>query len=122
MPPRVTGVVLMVREPLFVRSELPMVEVATTWPVALVVRSALGVPMMRFVVEAVPKNPSPETEKTEVEAVMYPLLIPHALAEVVENASPWLRARKLVALVVEKARFWLRERKLVAEVVLNAAP
>ena len=111
---------------------------ATTPPVALVERIPFWIPeTMRFVVEAVPKNPSPETEKTEVEAVMYPLLIPHALAEVVENASPWLRERKLVALVVEKklfcdcqkvalvvekARFWLRERKLVAEVVLNAAP
>ena len=75
--------------------------------------------------------------KAVVEAVMYPLLIPHALAEVVENASPWLRERKFAAEVVEKklfwelqkeaevvekAAFWLRLRKLEALVVLKALP
>ena len=43
-------------------------EVATTAPVAFVERTELGMPRVRLVVEAVPKNPSPEIEKTEVEA------------------------------------------------------
>ena len=74
------------------------------------------VPLQVLLSERSVDDAAPESE------VRYPLVIPHALAEVVENASPWLRERKLVALVVEKARFWLRARKLVAEVVLNAAP
>ena len=44
-------------------------EVETTCPEALVESTAFGVPeMVRLVVEAVPKKPSPEALKTEVEA------------------------------------------------------
>ena len=56
VPPRAIVMPLMVRFPDPVRRLFPMVEVATTTPCALVVRSAFGVPeMVRLVVEAVPK-------------------------------------------------------------------
>ena len=53
VPPRVTGMVLIVREPPFTSSELPMVEVETTCPAALVERRLFGRPeSVRLVVEA----------------------------------------------------------------------
>ena len=48
----------------------PEKAVEETTPETLVERSAEGVPMVRLVVDAVPKKPSPETEKTVDEAVV----------------------------------------------------